>query len=291
MTTEELLDAIRNHEAHIDWGHVTSEHNGHKLRIAVMSDAIRFDNVPPMNWHREPRAPRANEQATYDGVRLPATANEMQQVADLLGSMMLTPKVLDLIWQQAGQSGTQLESVVNVGGQIVALSDIHLVHEAVEAAIVKAGGHNGGILEAVGKYWVLSNRLVNGKFGLHQAVNYAWFTKGRGNGPGVTNTVNVWQTLGAAHNSQHIDPSQVIRLMYRWGWLLRNGSSTWEQVDLAVIAKDPDLAGLLSHEGVLKTTRMLDVPEPQAVLQEDGTYLLPEVYVLGDPLGSEPEAS
>lgn len=280
MTTEELLDAIRNHEAHIDWGHVTSEHNGHKLRIAVMSDAIRFDNVPPMNWHREPRAPRANEQATYDGVRLPVTANEMQQVADLLGSMMLTPKVLDLVWQQAPR---QFDPVINVSGQIVAMCDIHVVHQAIEQKIAAEGGDPRSIVASVGKYWVLSNRIVTTpKFGKQTACNYGWHSSG-GQYPAVTKGLKVWQAEGTQHNDLHMDPSQVIRLMYQWAWLLRAGSHVWEQVHLHDIAADPDLCGLINHDGVLKVLRQPSVPPPQPVKQADGSYLMPEVYVLGDP--------
>lgn len=280
MTTEELLDAIKDGKAHIDWGHVTSEHNGHKLRIAVMADAIRFDNVPPMNWHREPRPARAGERASYDGVRLPVTANEMQQVADLLGSLMLTPKVLDLIWQQAKR---KFDPVINVNGQIVAMSDIHVVHEAIEKKIAAAGGDPGSLVASVGKFWVLSNRLVTTpKFGVQTACNYGWHSSG-GQYPAVTKGLKVWQAEGTQHNDLHMDPSQVIRLMYQWAWLLRSGSSTWEQVNLKDIAADADLCGLINHDGILKVVRQPSVPEPQPVRQADGSYLMPEVYILGDP--------
>lgn len=279
MDTAALLDAIRDGEGHITWGHVTSEHKGHKLRIAVMADAIRFDNVPPMNYARKPRAPRANEQATYNGVRLPATAAEMQQVADILGCMLLTPKVLDLIWQQAER---KMDPVINVHGQIVAVSDVHVVHDAVEAKVEALGGDTESLLASVGKYWVISNRLVGGKFGIHQAVNYGWHAS-NATLEAVTPGLKVYQNVGGAHNSLHLDPSQVIRLMYRWAWLLRAGSSTWEHVDLVDIGKDPELCGLINHDGVLKAFRQPDVPEPQPVLQDDGSYLHPEVYIIGDP--------
>lgn len=218
-------------------------------------------------------------------MRLPVTAREMQQVADLLGCMLMTPKVLDLVWQQAER---RFDPVVNVNGQIVALCDIHDVHTAVEAKVTKAGGDPKSLVASVAKYWVLSNRLLGGKFGVHQAVNYGWHAS-NATLAAVTPGLKVYQNVGAAHDSSHIDPSQGIRLMYRWAWLMRAGSSTWEQVDLHMVATDPSLAPLISHEGVLKVLRMQDVPEPQAVRQDDGTVLLPEVYIVGDP-SPEPDA-
>lgn len=208
----------------------------------------------------------------------------MQQVADLLGCMLLTPKVLDLVWQQAER---RFDPVINVNGQIVAMSDIHLVHEAIEAKIVKIGGDPKSLVASVGKYWVLSNRLLGGKFGIHQCVNYGWHAS-NATLAAVTPGLKVYQNPGAAHDSSHIDPSQVVRLMYRWAWLLRAGSNTWERIDLHTVATDPDLCPLISHEGVLKVLRMQDVPEPEPVKQADGTLLFPEVYILGDP-SPEPE--
>ena len=283
MKTEELLRAIREGQAHVEWEDVVCQHNGHTLRVSVFRDAMKFDGIPPMNWHRQPRNPRKGEQTTYDGVRLPVTAVEMQMVADLCYCMLLTPKIVDMLWTAAGESGTQFESVVNVHGQIVAMADIHAVHQKVEEALAKAGGDKGGIIDSVGKYWVVCKALSHGKFGVHQAVNYGWPTRTKGNGLGVTKTVNVWQTIGAAHDDSHIDPSQTIRLMYRLAKLQRAGSSEWEDIDLCELAEDPELAALISHEGPLPFTRMPSVPEPKSVLNSDGSYSMPEMVIFGDP--------
>lgn len=274
----DILGAVRSGAVEASWSNLQSEHKGHHLIIGVMRDAMKFNEVPAMTWDRKVLDPNKK----LDGVRLGVTAKEMQQIADLMYCMLPTPKVLDLVWEAAGKTGTQLESVVNVKGTIVAMSNIHDCHEAVEAAIAKAGGDRGGFIESVAKYWVLSNRLINGKFGVNQAVNYAWFTRQKGNGPGVTGTVNVWQTVGAAHDSSHQDPSQGVRLMYRTAKLLRAGATDWVEVDLWDIAGDPELAPLISHEGVLKTTRMLNVPLPEPVLV-DGVLTMPETIIFGDP--------
>jgi hypothetical protein len=287
MTGQEILDLIRAVKGiHVSWGMILSEHKGHQLKISVFRDAMKFDGVPAMTWTRKP-VPETHPDhgKTYNGVRLPVTAVEMQQIADICGCMMLTPKVVDLIWLEAGKSGLQFESVVNVHGQIVAEADIHKVHEAIEAAIAKAGGDKGGILDSVGKYWVICNAMLAGKFTAQQkqAVNYGWPTRGQGNGPGVTGKVNVWQRIGSQHDVGHWDPSQTIRLMYRTAMLLKAGETEWTEVDLYDIATDPELADLISHEGPMKVTRQQGVPEPEGVQEEDGSWTLPEIIIFGDP--------
>ncbi len=289
MTGQDLIDAIRAGRAHVSWGTLTSEHNGHQLKMSVFRDAMKFDGIPAMTWRRIP-VPEGHPDfgKVFDGVRMPVTAVEMQQIADLLGCMMLTPKLIDLIWLEAGKSGVQFESIVNLGPPsypIVAEADIHVVHRFIEAALAKAGGDNGGFIDSVGKYWVLCNAMLVGKFSalLQQAINYGWATKDKGNGPGVTGKVNMWQRIGAQHSFSHYDPSQVIRLVYRMAKLLRAGTTDWVDAALYDVATDPELAPLISHEGVLKVTRQQGVPEPPTVRQADGSYLLPETIILGDP--------
>jgi len=245
---------------------------------------MKFDAVPDMTWEQNPKKLRSVN--TLDGVRLATTAETLQEIADLLYCSLLTPKILDELWLEAGRTGTQLESVTRTN-VIVANSYIHDVHRALEKAIKAAGGDRGGFIEAVGKYWVLCNTLINGTdgrgapYGIKQAVNYAWFTRSKGKGRGVTNTSNVWQTIGSRHNCEHWDPSQVIRLMHRIAQLCRAGSETWEDVDVCDIMLDNQLSYLISHEGPLKVTRMPCVPVPQATTLADGTVQLPEQLILG----------
>lgn len=286
MTSEELLARVRAGDVHVSWGHLNLIHKaGHQLRVAVFRDAMKFDRVPAMRWTRKPvPVGHPDRGKTYDGVRLPVTAVEMQQIADLTGCMMLTPKIVDEIWLAAGLNGLQIDSVVNVHG-IVAEADIHVVHAEIEKQLAAAKGNSAGIVDSVGKYWVICNAMLTGKFSAagKQAVNYGWPTRGKGNRPGVTGKFNVWQPIGGEHSTDHYDPSQTIRLMSRTAYLLRAGTSTRVEVDLHDIARDPELCSFISHEGPLKVLRQQGVPEPKAVLQPDGTYLLPEVVIFGDP--------
>lgn len=277
MAAVDLLQWIRDGRAHVKWGHIVSEHKGHKLVLSVMRDAMTFDGVPPMTWSQD-----VLPGPSHDGVRMATNARKLQEIADAMYCMPLTPKVLDLVWDAAGKpDGTRFESVVNIHGQIVAVSHVHVVHEAVEAALGAAGGDRGGFIASVGKYWVLCNTLLRGKFGKLQAVNYGWYSHQAPN-PSVTGNGKVWQGIGARHDVGHFDPSQVIRLMYRQAKLLRAGSSDWEDVDLVMIAADPELAPLISHEGVLKVTRMPCVDEPQPTTAPDGAIVMPELLIVGE---------
>ncbi len=288
------LEAITESRFRVGWGTVHLTHNGHQLDVQVFRDAMKFDNVPAMTWHREPVPPTHKDYGkTYNGVRLPVTAVEMQQIADLTYCMMLTPKVVDAIWAAAKAAGVQINSVVGVHGQIVAISDIQDVHAEVEAALTKpiSAVDPNGIIDSVGKYWVICNELLAGKFS-HieqadktfinmQATNYGWPDANNPVHNSVTMICHMWQTIGSEHNYEHIDPSQVIRLMSRLAKLCRAGSTTWEEVDLFTIAQDPDLCGLISHQGVLKILRQPGAPEPQPTQNADGSYTMPETIIIG----------
>lgn len=204
----------------------------------------------------------------------------MQEVADLLGCMLPTPKILDLIWLEAGRSGVQFDCVVNHGGKIVADLTPQIVSPLVDAKIA-AKGDNGGLIASVGKYWVLSNRLRSAglQYGSRTACNYGCHSSD-GKYLAVTPGLKVWQSQGCRHDDRHVDPSQVVRLVHRTALLTRAGATEAVEVDLHDIAKDRDLCRLINHDGPLLYLRQAGVPEPKATLV-DGVWTLPEVVILG----------
>lgn len=271
----DVVQMVRDGKGYFEWAEVLSEHAGHKLWISVSRDALKFDGIPPCTWRRVARAPLAGEQATYDGVRLPMSANEMQQVCDLLSCMMPTPKILDLIWQQADM---RFDPVINVNGRIVAESDIHLVHNAIEKKIASAPGDSSGLIDNVGKYWVLSNRLQQTpQYGVRTACNYGWHSS-NGASSAVTPKLHVWQAEGTRHDDRHADPSQVWRGVYRLARHIDPHGNV-ALVDLHTIAKSPELAPLINHNGVLRVLRQPSVPEPQPVIHADGSMEMPLVLL------------
>lgn len=271
----DVVQLVRDGKGHFAWAEVISSFGDLKLAINVFRDAMKFDGMPAMTWDRKPIA---GDTRVFDGVRLPATAGELQQIADLLGCMLMTPKIIDLLWIQAG---IKFDSIVNVKGQIVALCNIHDIHGAIESKITSLGGDDGTkLVDSVGKYWCLINELLN-----HASVsggacccNYGWPAK-TASGPGITPGTQVWQRPGFAHNILHFDPSQTIRLMHPSAILI-HPDGLEEIVDLRVIASDPNLAPLITHQGTLKYLRQAGVEQLDPL---PGDYLPPAIAEATEP--------
>jgi len=277
----DVVQLVKDGKARFEWAEIKTTHEDKTLLIDVFRDAMKFDGVEACTWDFEPLPKNdPNYGKIFDGVRLPASAKQLQEIADYLSCMLLTPRIVDQIWLQAD---LRFDSIVNVKGNIVAVSNIHDVHEAIEAVIEKLGGDPGdaALIACVGKYWVLVNELIASKFGVNGACNYGWCAK-NASGPGVTHGVQCWQRPGLAHDNAHWDPSQTIRLMYRFATLIQNGHAP-RAIDLYEVAKDPELAPLISHQGVLNYIRLPGVPEPSPVTLDDGTIILDEVTIYGKP--------
>lgn len=247
----DVVQLVRDGKARYGWFWITSSRENLRLRIAVLRDAMKFDGMPRLNWFREPVAGNAEDDEIYDGVRLPASADELQQIADIVGGMLLTPRVADLIWMQAG---IKFDANVNSGPPdytIAAEMDITQLHTMIQNDIESCGGDKPDkLVSCVGKYWVLINELEQvGKVqGDWAACNYGWFAE-QASGPGLTPGTQCWQRPGYKHNKLHLDPSQTIRLMWKRGELSRDEGETWQDVDIEGVASDPELAGLLTHDG------------------------------------------
>jgi len=218
----------------------------------------------------------------FDGIRVPANAMQMQTIADELTCMLMTPKVVDLIWLQAG---IRFDPVYRIGGKIVANCSVGDVHREIESKIASAGGDDGkSLIDSVGKYWVLTNKLDNPSILMYKsrnACNYGWCSSD-GIYQGVTKGVKVWQSPGYRHNDLHADPSQTIRLMYRFARLFRKGGPE-EHVDLHDVLRSKELAPLVSHEGTITYLRQKSVPEPIPLRMDDGTIVLPETDIYAMP--------
>lgn len=240
----DVVQLVRENKDRFEWAEVKSEHKGYTLFIQVFRDAMKFDNIPALTWDFKPVV---GDSCIFDGVRLPATAYQLQQIADMLNCMLLTSKVTDLIWLQAD---IKFDAVINVLGKIVAVSHIQNVHNAIEEKIQACGGDDGKkLISCVGKYWILINSLYGYSklYGFDRACNYGWFAL-KASGPGITPGTQCYQRPGFKHNNQHWDPSQTIRLMHRTARLICP-DGTEKYVDLYDIAKDKILSYLISHTG------------------------------------------
>jgi hypothetical protein len=151
----------------IAWAPVeTTDGKGHRGIVYVSSDGLRFGepgpNASPADW---------------DWVRIALTAQGAQRVADALGVLVPTDKIVDLAHAQANVRLTpHIQPVVTA-----TLEGILQAHRDIEAE--RAGRE--GLISTIGKDWVLSNDLfpdaqgrIAHRFGRDGAVNYGWHTKG-----------------------------------------------------------------------------------------------------------------
>ena len=246
----DVVQLVKEGKCSYEWSEVISEYKGYKLHIKVFRDAMKFDDIPAMRWDF---TPIANDDRKFNGVRLPASAYQLQQIADLLGCMLLTPKVIDLIWLQAE---LKFDAVTRVMGQIVANSNITDVHTEIEKNIEALGGDDGSkLVSCVGKYWCLFNGTDKNRYGKTTACNYGWFRHDAIYNA-VTTGLKCWQGPGFRHNYSHFDPSQTIRLMHPIAKLIDTDGSE-AHVDLREIAGLYHLAPLFNHSGRLTYLRQL----------------------------------
>ncbi len=67
--------------------------------------------------------------------------------------------------------------------------------------------------------------------------------------------------------------------MYRFATLI-DGDNEPQQVDLHDVGKNPKLAPLISHQGVMDYLRLPGVPEPEPIMA-DGVIALPGITIYG----------
>jgi hypothetical protein len=219
-----------------------------------------------------------------DGIRINVSALLQQQIADLLGCMLLTPKIADLLY--AARAVTLDPSPQSIDASTTAM----IVHsKRVDDALAAAGGVGpGGIVQTSGKHWVIANALE-----AHpgRAENYGWHFAGATFGGSswegaVTPGMRLIQGQGWAHDMSHVDYSQTCFLMHRA--CIVNGTP----MDLAAVLTDADLASNLSHEGPLRVLRQPGVPTLQGAVAmriPPGTGLVVGA-VVGGAVGGLPGA-
>jgi hypothetical protein len=201
---------------------------GHRGIFAVSQDALRMD-----------------------GVRIDVSAILQQHVADLLGAHLLTPKLFDQMW--ANRAVTLLPCTQPITSSAAGM----VGHSAcVDKRLAAAGGTPpNGIVQTVGKTWVLSNKLTD-----RVAMNMGWHLDQPLAGvpfdsaptlPGA----HMIQSPGTRHGPNHVDYSQ-IALFVKRECVVDGRSTTFDAV-----AGDPAFATLVSHEGVLRVLRQPGAPE------------------------------
>lgn len=238
-----ILSKVSRGEYYVDWVPISSTAGGHTATFWVMGDALKVD-----------------------GVRVMVDATTEQRIADMVGGMLLTPKLADLIFMQSNIRLPPMPHSAWVESGTMTTT-AHMVEQSklIDAAIVKQVGSIDDaaykIVSTVGKHWVITNELGRAKAG--KAQNYGWHMVGTSGEAAVTNAIDpktgkplrVIQGPGLAHDRLHTDYSQNCVLVAKR--CIVDGRDT----TLSAVLSAPALAPLASHQGVVRTLRQPGVPE------------------------------
>ena len=222
----------------INFTAIMSSFNNHTAVIKVMSDALMI-----------------GESDSFIRINMSMTGE--RKIAQILGMSLLTPKVADLIYANASvkiEPCTQIPDVcmAHTSRMIKHSNDINvkITSRINSQDLTQIGLNQLGIVADVGKDWVLSNKIKNET----TAANYGWRTTAKpnpnypGNGPFSGPDGYMWQPLGTAHNTEHVDYSQVVRLM------LREIMVDGQLMDFKDVVTSTEYCGLVNYDGILTVT-------------------------------------
>lgn len=202
------------------WLPVESSWNGHKAIFQVCDDALRVE---------------------VDGKRFRPQGNArlLQKVADLIGGCLMTSKVMDMSYAQAGKK-------INCSNlKAGPLMDTRLYSIEYNEKVEEKRNGFAGLIRDVGKTWLVDNAIEQSA----GAINYGFYSS-----EGLSVSLagqKMWQTVGTRHDGVHEDYSQIILLMSAYCML----DGVWAKVE--DIMKDSTLCGLLSYSGVIRKTRQI----------------------------------
>ena len=227
-----ILGAVKTGDYEINWATITSDIAGHHAEFRVFADALKIG-----------------------GVRVSVSAWLQQTLADMLGCSLLTAKLADLLFAQ--RAVTLPPHTQTPDATMVATAVMVKQSAWIDSQIGAAGP---GIVQTVGKHWIIDNLFATNPATAGKALNYGWHmtspTFAGSSWPKAVTLPNVWtiQNRGWAHAPQEVDYSQNCVLVARD--CLVDGVSA----DLQVVLQDPELASLANADGVLRVLRQPGVP-------------------------------
>jgi hypothetical protein len=216
--------------------------------------------------------------------RLPCSATQCQEIADLVtthpdpdasgalaglvdhvaalrpdmgieGSLLLTPRLYDLRWEQAGAQISPCPQDIDrpIVGESARLN--RAVNQKIKAVMARDGlSAVPAIVADPGKIWaitgdVYADRVAPGTaYHYKCAVNYGWHGHGA---PllAVTPGQTVVQSVGTRHDAAHFDYSQVAVLVAGWCEVTRPGEAAPTFLRTEDVYRDPALCRLVTHDG------------------------------------------
>lgn len=239
---------------------VLQDEQGNTLKVLVSCDAL---TMPVRTVEKDPKT--GQDVVVEDPrTRITVDAYTQQEIADVLGGLLLTPKLVDEIYRQTPvkippQTGRQGPRMATTAEMIRHSQDVDRW----------AAGHGVEIPPAisnVGKHWVISNTaFLPGKVKLNRSVNYGWLGTGGDRsvtGLPIIQSQGTHHTAGRPGTAGHTDYSQVSAFVHR--------AAQYNElpVDLADVytGKAPG-NHLVSHDGPMPAARLPqftgELPEPQ----------------------------
>lgn len=223
-----ILEGVADGLAEYAFVPVSSKYNNHTATFKVFNDALKIE-----------------------GVRINVSAEGEQNIADLLNCLLLTAKLADMIFMQAG-------TVITPKPRTITSSTKAMIAHSNDIDKALAGSNTGNLISTVGKHWLIENDLVNKPKGT--ACNYGWHFKGQsfqgihGDLPvGFKEMPNVHiiQSRGYHHNKVHNDYSQTCVLVDKA--CVVDGKA----MDLEDVLSDPELSFLANYSGKMKVVKQL----------------------------------
>ena len=215
-----IIQAVKDgHYVPLQWSAIRSVVGPHFAILYVLSDAFKLGE--PSNYFR-----------------INVSHTGAQRIADILGLALPTTKISDLIHEQAA---VIIKPCIQVPDAQMAHTHRMIRHSMYVTDYIMG---REGLVSTVGKDWVLTNSLMTNP---SKGANYGWHSRSGGfRSPGA---LKLLQPLGLVHNRHHVDYSQVLRLVHRR--ILVDGNDML----LEDVMQDQELSGLVSYEGVLRSTR------------------------------------
>jgi hypothetical protein len=192
------------------------QNNGHTGTLRVMPDYLAIGS-------------------DQDFVRIPMDAKTAQKIADQTGTSLPTTKMVDDIYKQADTKLTP--QPLPAGAQMMSNDYTGRHNDLIAQQMGQRGAQLGELTAGHQKDLVISNRLTQHP---DRVAIYGWHQQ---NGRPI-------QGLSTVHESSYSDYSHGVRLV--GGTMLVDG----QERPLTEVLNDPQLAGLVSNEGVIRDPRV-----------------------------------
>lgn len=158
-----------------------------------------------------------------NGVRASVSARWAQVIADALGASLPTAEIEDAIWEHAERR------IPACLGDPVSTTDEEHSSRVDAALLAVAPAPPGGIVATVGKSWISHPSAT-----AERACNYGWHDARAPHRAATAIGTRVWQPIATAHNLDHVDYSQTLRL-----WIPPAGRAPRRQPGVPVVPMAP----------------------------------------------------